>query len=86
MEQRSANSQVRGSPDYAVCLLEDDASLWPEVHALLPDRAAVERADCDANAIGLLGWDDEHLLYPADQVPARIECLGANEFCGVDHS
>ncbi len=38
------------------------------------------------HAIGLLGWDDKHLLHPANQVPARIECLGADEFCGVDHS
>jgi DNA-binding NarL/FixJ family response regulator len=68
MEQRSANSQVRGSPGYAVCLLEDDASLWPEVHALLPG-GAVERADCDASAIGLLGWTsaskDETARLPA---------------------
>ena len=33
-----------------------------------------------------LVWDDKHLFHPADEVPGRIECLGADEFCGVDHS
>jgi DNA-binding NarL/FixJ family response regulator len=38
-------------PEYRVSLLEDHASIWPEVEPLLP--LASERAACE---IGLIGW------------------------------
>jgi DNA-binding NarL/FixJ family response regulator len=56
MGQRSADSQLRGSPSYVVSLLEDDASIWPAVRRLLPASAGVERSSPGANEIGLLGW------------------------------
>jgi DNA-binding NarL/FixJ family response regulator len=56
MEQRSANSHLRGSIGYTVSLLEDDASIWPEVHDLLPNWAVAEPATSKEDEIGLLGW------------------------------
>jgi DNA-binding NarL/FixJ family response regulator len=38
-------------PEYRVSLLEDHASIWPEVELLLP--VAPQRAACE---IGLIGW------------------------------
>jgi DNA-binding CsgD family transcriptional regulator len=60
MGQRSAESQMRGSRDYVVSLLEDDASIWPAVRELLPGGASSKpRGDsetADTSEIGLLGW------------------------------
>jgi DNA-binding CsgD family transcriptional regulator len=56
MENGSADSQLRGSPSYAVSLVEDNASIWPAVQSLLPDRARPERRSPGASEIGLLGW------------------------------
>jgi len=61
MQKGSADSQLRGSPSYAVSLLEDGASLWPTIEPLLPAWAGNtdshdEHDGSDEREIGLLGW------------------------------
>lgn len=47
---------MRGSPSYAVSLLEDGTSIWPVVQKLLPGPARTEHDGSDKSEIGLLGW------------------------------
>jgi DNA-binding NarL/FixJ family response regulator len=47
---------MRGSRNYVVSLLKDNASIWPLVTDLLPDWACAERANSSVSEIGLLGW------------------------------
>lgn len=56
MEQGSADSQLHGSGNYVVSLLEDDASIWPTVQRLLPAWADPTPESSGTSAIGLLGW------------------------------
>ena len=56
MEKGSADSQMSGSAGYVVSVLEDGASIWPAVQALLPGWARTERGSSGASEIGLLGW------------------------------
>jgi DNA-binding CsgD family transcriptional regulator len=72
MGQGSADSQLRGSPSYVVSLLEDDASIWPTVQALLPASADAERGSPGASEIGLLGW-----VSATREETARVPALRA---------
>jgi DNA-binding NarL/FixJ family response regulator len=56
MEQGSADSLLRGSSNYVVSLLEDDASIWPAVQRLLPAWADPAPESSGTSTIGLLGW------------------------------
>jgi DNA-binding NarL/FixJ family response regulator len=56
MKKGSADSQLRGSRNYVVSLLEDDASIWPAVQELLPSGAPAGNSDSGTSEIGLLGW------------------------------
>jgi DNA-binding NarL/FixJ family response regulator len=56
MGKGSVDVQLGGSPAYTVLLLEDDASLWPEVQKRLAAWGGVEQDGFGACEIGLLGW------------------------------
>jgi DNA-binding NarL/FixJ family response regulator len=72
MEQGSADSQMCGSPSYAVSLLEDDASIWPAVAKLLPNGTATKLSDSATGEIGLLGW-----VSATKEETARLPALRA---------
>ena len=60
-----------GRPEYRVSLLEDRASVWPEVEPLLPSPA--QRASCE---IGLIGWQSATREETAKLSKLRAEHSG----------
>jgi DNA-binding NarL/FixJ family response regulator len=68
--------RMSGSPNYAVSLLGDGASLWPEVRAQLPGVTHTERNSSDGSEIGLLGWVSATIEETASLPTLRTEHPG----------